>query len=256
MTLTTAALARFAQCGYKHLLVDIEGVPLPPSTRQAVSRAVRKAIQLELCGGAIQAEGGAGRQSTPTPPQSRQNAPGSIASIVDGEMATVALTPQESARGMRSVTDKVEYSTRRLFGLWNSVVRPRIDFTHLNRPFELGLGGAVITGHIEIMGATSIRATKVRTRRPEVGEAERDLGLILQAIAAGAETVTVDYLIESDKRLAVDRQTFALTAGQVESTRERVKAAAAAIEMGVFLPADTSDWRCISCPLRAVCRYV
>ena len=26
MTLTTAALARFAQCGYKHLLVDIEGM--------------------------------------------------------------------------------------------------------------------------------------------------------------------------------------------------------------------------------------
>jgi CRISPR/Cas system-associated exonuclease Cas4 (RecB family) len=79
--------------------------------------------------------------------------------------------------------------------------------------------------------------------------------LILQAIAAGAERVTTDYLIESDL-LAVDRQEWSLSDAQVEMARERVKAAVKAIEAGVFLPADASDWRCVSCPLRPCCRYV
>ena len=235
MTLTTAALARFSQCGHKHKLVDIEGLPLPPSTRQAVSRSVRRLIQDAL--------------SWP------QEAPQSIAGVVAGEMATVALTAAEIERGMRSVTDKVEYSTRRLFNLWWSVVRPRITHTHLYRAFELGISGATVTGHIEIQEARAVRATKVRTRRPEASEAERDLGLILQCIAASAETVTVDYLVETDK-LAVDRQEFTLSAGQVEMARERVKCAVQAIEAQTFLPADLSDWRCLACPLRQVCRYV
>ena len=217
MTLTTGQLAIFSQCGHKFKLTS-EGVPLPPSTRQAVSRSVRQAIQFELCGGAIQAEGGAGRQSTPTPPQSHHP---SLDSIVAGEMAQVAITPAEASRGLKTTTDRVLHSTARLFHLWRAVVRPRIFHTHLHRPFELGIGGAIVAGHIEIQAAGGIRATKIRTRRPDAGEAERDLGLILQAIAADAENVTVDYLIEGDK-LSVDRQEFTLSGNQVELARERV----------------------------------
>jgi len=240
MILTTAALARFSQCGHKYSLVDVQSVDIPATTRQAVSRSVRAAVQQDL------------RQNTP---QSSRIEPGSIAAIVAGEMAKVALTPTEASRGMKTATDRVAYSATRLFGLWRAVVKPRIHHTHLNRPFELGIGGATITGTIEIQEAGGVRATKVRTRRPEKGEAERDVGLILQAIAAGAERVTVDYLGEADT-LAVDRQEFTLAASQVEMARERVKAAVASIDAGIFLPADASDWRCTSCPLHAVCRYV
>ena len=234
MTLSTGELARFSQCGHKYLLAS-QGVPLPPSTRQAVSRAVRCLIQDAL--------------SRPS------EAPQSISGVVAGEMATVALTDAESARGWKTTSDRVEYLVTRLFHLWNSVVKPRIKPTHLGRKFELGIGFATITGTIEIQEAKDVRATKVRTRRPEAGEAERDLGLIFQAIAAGAETVTVDYLVEA-AALAVDRQSFTLSAGQVEMARERVKAAVQAVEAQVFLPADLSDWRCQSCALRPVCRYV
>jgi hypothetical protein len=170
-------------------------------------------------------------------------------------MATVALTEAESARGWKTTSDRVEYSVTRLFHLWNSVVKPRIKPTHLGRKFELGIAGATITGTIEIQEAGGIRATKIRTKRPTENEAERDTGLILQCIAAQAETVTVDYLIESEK-LAVDRQTFSLADHHVESTRERVKAAVGAIEAGVFLPAEADSWKCLSCPLRMVCRFV
>jgi hypothetical protein len=156
---------------------------------------------------------------------------------------------------MKTTTDRVAYSATRLYGLWRACVKPRIHHTHLGRGFELGIGGATITGTIEIQESGGVRATKVRTRHPEKGESERDVGLILQAIAAGAERVTTDYLIESDP-LAVDRQEFTLSDSQVEMARERVKAAVAAIEMGVFLPCDTSDWRCTSCPLHAICLYV
>jgi hypothetical protein len=250
MTLTTGELSRFSQCGHKYLLAS-QGVPLPPSTRQAVSRAARKAIQLDLCGGTIQAERSAD-QSTPVPPQSRS---GALEPVVAEEMAQVALTPAEASRGLKTTSDRVLYSVTRLFNLWRAVVKPRITHTHLNRGFELGIGGATITGHIEIQEAGGIRATKVRTRRPEAGEAERDIGLILQCIAAGAQTVTVDYLIEA-ATLSVDRQVFALSDVQVAMARERVACAVQAIKAQTFLPADLSDWRCVACPLRAVCRYV
>jgi CRISPR/Cas system-associated exonuclease Cas4 (RecB family) len=240
MTLTTSALARFSQCGHRYWLTDVEGVDNPATTRMAVSRAVRAAVQQDLL------------QNAPSRP--RETAPW-IGGLSQGEMARVALTPQEAARGMKTTTDRVAYSATRLYGLWRAVVKPRIHHTHLGRGFELGIGGATITGAIEIQEAGGVRSTKVRTRRPEKEESTRDVGLILQAIAAGAERVTTDYLIESDK-LAVDRQEWSLSDAQVEMARERVKAAVKAIEVGVFLPADTSDWRCVSCPLHALCRYV
>lgn len=240
MTLTTAALARFSQCGHRYWLTDVEGVDNPATTRQAVSRAVRAAVQQDL------------RQSAP---QSPQEASHRIDGLAQGEMARVALTAQEASRGMKTTTDRVAYSATRLYGLWRAVVKPRIHHTYLGRGFELGIGGATITGTIEIQEAGGVRATKVRTRRPEKDESARDVGLILQAIAAGAERVTTDYLIESDK-LAVDRQEWSLSDSQVEMARERVRAAVKAIEAGVLLPADAADWRCISCPLHAVCRYV
>ena len=240
MTLTTAALARFSQCGHRYWLTDVEGVDNPATTRMAVSRVVRAAIQQDLSQNA---------------PQSPTIAPGSIEAIAAGEMARVALTPQEAARGMKTTTDRVAYSATRLYGLWRACVKPRITATHLSRPFELSMGGAVVTGRIEIMESGGIRNTKIRTKRPDKEESTRDVGLILQAIAAGAERATTDYLIESDK-LAVDRQEFTLSDGQVEMARGRVRCAVQAIEDQTFLPADLSDYRCVSCPLRAVCRYV
>ena len=240
MTLTTAALARFSQCGHRYWLTDVEKVDNPATTRMAVSRTVRAAIQQDLL------------QNAPSRPQETA---GWIGGLSQGEMARVALTPAEAARGMKTTTDRVAYSATRLYGLWRAVVKPRIHHTHLGRGFELGIGGATITGAIEIQEAGGVMATKARTRRPEKGESERDVGLILQAIAAGAERVTTDYLVESDP-LAVDRQEWTLSDAQVEMARNRVKAAAAAVEAGIFLPADAADWRCVSCPLRAVCRYV
>ena len=239
ITLSTGQFATFSQCGHKYLLAS-QGVEIPATTRQAVSRAVRAAIQQDL------------RQNAPSRPQETA---GWVGGLAQGEMARVTLTPQEASRGMKTTTDRVAYSATRLYGLWRACVKPRIIATHLSRPFELGIGGATITGAIEIQEAGGVRATKVRTRRPEKGESERDVGLILQAIAAGAERVTVDYLVEADT-LAVDRQEFTLAASQVEMARERVKAAVASIGAGIFLPSDASDWRCVSCPLHAVCLYV
>ena len=239
ITLSTGQFATFSQCGHKYLLAS-QGVEIPATTRQAVSRAVRAAVQQDL------------RQNAPQSPQEARHW---IDGLAQGEMARVALTPAEAARGMKTTTDRVAYSATRLYGLWRACVKPRIHHTHLGRGFELGIGGATITGTIEIQESGGVRATKVRTRHPEKGESERDVGLILQAIAAGAERVTTDYLIESDP-LAVDRQEWSLSDAQVEMARNRVKAAAAAIEMGAFLPCDTSDWRCTSCPLHAICLYV
>lgn len=239
MTFTDAEFATFSQCGHRYKLTSIESVPHYPATRQLVSRIVRDAIQAEL-------------RAHHEPQQTRQLLERLTTTHLGSD---VSLTELEASHGNRWVFEQTLKSATRLFGLWRAVVLPKVAHTHLNRPYELSIGGATITGRIEIQEATQIRATRVRSKRPAAGEAALDYRLIFAAIAAGVEGVEVNFLIDTEK-LAVDRQEFCLTEAQVESARLRVDAMRQSIESGCFLPSDSSSWKCLACQLRPVCKYV
>lgn len=250
MTITASALARFYRCGELYRLAS-EGVPLPPTTRQCVSRAVRRAIQADLQSkmdtGALLAT-----------PDARRGLESAVRAHLAGD---VYLTDAEAAAGNRRIFETVMLSAQRVYLMHRAVVAPKIQPAALSRPFELVIGEHSVTGIIEIEEPTGTRATKVRARRPEEGEASRDLSLAIQALAleqmdgTPPSEATVDYLIEA-KELAYVRQTVEFEGGMLAAAESRVKAALQAIEQGAFVPVDSQAWYCRSCQLRPVCRYV
>lgn len=239
------AFSTFQQCGHKYRLTQIDGVPYFPTTRMLVSRIVRAAIAAELRSGEIEESVDQRRQRT------RQM----VESLCQQHFTSeVSLTDAEVQRGQRSVFEGMLKKSLELFCLWRAVVRARIQHTHLDRPYELAIGGATITGRIEIQESEQIRATKVRARRP--AEGETDFRLVFAAIAAGVAGAEVTYLIDGGKDLAVDRQYLQVTEALVEAVKMRVNALSVAVSAEVFLPAEPSNWRCRSCQLRPVCHYV
>lgn len=250
MTITAPALARFYRCGELYRLAA-EGVPLPPTTRQAGARAVRQAIQADL-----QAKIDTG--ALLAAPDARRGLETAVRAHLGGD---VYLTDSEAALGNRRIFETVMLSAQRVYLMWRAVAAPKIQPAALSRPFELVVGEHSVTGTIEIEEPTGIRATKVRSRRPEEGEASRDLSLAIQALALEQmdgmppSLATVDYLIDT-KELAYVRQTVEFDGGMLAACQARVKAGLDAAQNAQFLPTDPANWWCRACQLRACCRFV
>lgn len=245
MILTAGQLARFYRCGELYRMADVDRIPYPPGTSQIVSRVVRQAIQDDMrtkqVTGAIMAT-----------PEARANLEGITRTHLTGE---TFLTEQQASTGNRRIYETVLLSAQRCYLMWRAVVSNRLTPVSLNREFSLSVGAHEITGIVEMEDPNGIRATKVRTRRPEEGEASRDLSLAIQAMALSASHVIVDYLIEAKELLYV-RQEFEVTPEASQAALDRVRAALEAIDLGCFVPAPAEAWWCRSCQLRPCCRYV
>ena len=245
MTLTAQSLAQYFRCGHFFKLTQIEQVPNPPPTWQLVSRIVRDAIQADL---AEKLASGALLATT----DARQGLEAIARRHFQGD---IAWTESEASQGQRRTFEAVMLAAPRMYLMWRAVVAPKIDVTGLGIPFELSVGPHVITGIIEIQEPSGLRMTKVRRRSPAAGEASTDLTIAIQALATGADHATVDHLVNTDKMVYV-RQEVEIDGALISATEERIKSTLAALEEGVYLPADSGAWWCRACPLRPVCRYV
>jgi len=242
---TAQEIVSYLRCGEFHRLTAIEGVPTPPSTRQIVSRAVLAAIQADL---AHKIAHGCVLETA----VARQNLERLVGSHLAGECA---LSAEEAAMGNRRIFERVLLSAQRVYLLWRGTVASRIEPMHLQRPFTLNFDASHVTGIIEIEEVRGFRATKVRSRRPEEGEASRDLALAIQSLALDGAPATVDYLIEA-KELAYVRQVVEFDGGMLAAAQERVRIALQMAEAGVYLPAPADAWYCQKCSLRMCCCYV
>lgn len=237
MIVSASELYRFYRCGHLYQLIDIDGVPNPPTTRQLISRIVRDGVKADL-----------------TAWQEASAAARSLKNDTERHFAqTVAYTRAEAAQG-RVRTMEANYTIAlRMYMMWRSTVYQKIASISLQREYSMEIDGDVVTGFIEIEEAGSVRSTRVTTRTPEDGIA--DLRMLIPAVALGKEAAIVDCLIDQ-QRMAYMRQVHEITPEVIEATRERVKAALQAIERGQLVPADSSAWWCRSCQQRPVCRYV
>jgi PD-(D/E)XK nuclease superfamily len=239
MTFTVAQFLRFTRCPALYDLADVQGVPMPPTTRQVVSRAVR-AVVLQEC----QAKIDTGAISEVK--EARQR----VERAVQAEMAQdIAYTREEAARGQRTAFERALRSAAALVNLWRAAVSPRIQPVWVSVWF-----GNPLSGALEIVEQSNVRLTRVRSRRPAADEAQHDVAVAIH-MAAYVQPVIVDYLIEADP-LVVDRQTVEYDEAKVVALRERVRQMVACVEAGVFPPTDPAYWRCQSCSLRMCCRYV
>ena len=240
MTFTVSQFLRFTRCPALYDLADVQGIPMPPTTRQVVSRAVR-AVVLQECQTKINC--GAIHDAK----QGRQL----VEQSVQAQMAQdIAYTREEAARGQRTAFERAFRSSSALVNLWRAAVAPRIQPAVVSSLFDW----ASLSGVFEVVEFGNVRLTRVRSRRPSADEAQYDITVAVHMAASG-KTVIVDYLIESDP-LVVDRQTVEYDEAKVVALRERVRQMVACVEAGVFPPTDPAYWRCQSCSLRACCRYV
>ena len=253
MTFTAAQLRTFSVCGERYRLENIEGLPVYPTTRQIVSRIVRAGIQADL----------AAKLATGTL-LSSQDAYGAIQAAARAHISSeVALTPAQVSSGNSRVFQQVAYQATRLGMMHHSVVAPRIEPTHLSRVVSCELGGHTLTAVVEIQeGSRTIRATKVRSRKPEDGESEGDIGLLIQALGLDRETghmpdsAIVTYLVDGGKEVGILKQEVEIDPNRVAALEHRVRQASAASESRVYSPADPQSWQCRSCAHRMYCLYV
>jgi hypothetical protein len=236
MTFTVSQFLHFTRCPALYELADIQGVPMPPTTRQVVSRAVR-AVVLQECQTKIDTG------SISDIKEGRQR----VDRAVQAEMAQdIAYTQEEAESGQRTAFEKAFRSAYALVNLWRVAVAPRIQPVAVSVWF-----GKPLRGEFEITEQSNVRLTRVRSRRPAPNEALHDITVAVHMAASG-KTVIVDYLIEADP-LVVDRQTVEYDESRVVALRERVNLMARCVD---FPPTDPAYWRCQSCSLRACCRYV
>jgi CRISPR/Cas system-associated exonuclease Cas4 (RecB family) len=247
VTFTLGAFLRFSQCGHRYWLQDVEGVQVLPRARQAVSQAVRRAIHADLT---ARMETG----SFLSTQEARQSIEMAVRLIVS---SGVDYTPQEVTLGQSRASDAILFAATRMYMMWRAVVASKVEPVSVGKPFSLELAGHSITGTIDIEEAGLVRITKVRGRRPEAHETENDIGALISTLAAfhPIPQVEVDFLIDH-KEAGLVRQQVEINPQRIAALEERVMATAQAVEAGVFLPAETGSWKCASCPLRQVCRFV
>ena len=240
MTFTVAEFLHFSRCPALYELHHLQGVPMPPTTRQIVARSVREVVLQEL-----QAKIDTG--AIPDAREARQR----VERVVEDQMAQdIAYTSEEANRGQRTAFEKAFRDTMALLHLWRVAVAGRIQPVAVRSSFmDHGM-----TGEFEIVEVGNIRTLRVRQHRPAAGESQHDLGAIVQAVASG-KSVVVDYLIDSDP-LVVDRQIVEFDGAKLAALHERIALMARCVEAGRFPPADPAYWRCQNCSLRTCCRYV
>jgi RecB family exonuclease len=176
----------------------------------------------------------------------------------------MSLSEDEAALGMNRVRGKLINEAVRLAHIHHTYIAPHLEPTQVQRDFAIEIAGHTVTGRIDIQeGSRTLRDTKVSGRSPAKDEADRSLQLTIYAMAAAQldgvvpNSLHLDYLVNTAQPSVVKLQT---TRGrhQFFAVEERVKAAVRAIESGVFVPANPTDWWCSPsyCPHFLGCKFV
>lgn len=253
MTFTPTSLNILSQCGEKFRLRYIERINLAPTVRMVIGRIVDTLVTRNL-------ERRKNRQPS-APPKLADVSP-LVQDIVIRE--ELRLTEEQAQRGLRKTVQEIEYSALRMAQLHHACVAPKLNPTHLQRPFTVQVGGHQLSGQLDIQESLrSVRDTKVRTRAPNADEAGRSLQLSCYALAVaeldGAipSALCLDVLVDSQEPKV---RTLMSTRNreQLVHIGDRMELAARVIKSGDFVPCEPDNWRCSPhyCEYYSICRYV
>jgi PD-(D/E)XK nuclease superfamily len=253
--LTVTSLLQLSQCGEQYRQRYIQKIRTAPNYSLILGRAVDSTVMLDL---KYKIKTGKLLNVDEITDLTRAAVEDII--LQDGIM----LTQDEVAKGMSRVRAELTREAVMLAHIHHTHVAPRLEPTQVQREFEVDIAGHTITGRMDIQeGSRSIRDLKVTGRTPPSDDAERSLQLTVYAMACAQldgripDRLYLDYLVHTAKPSIVKLET---TRGrhQFYAVEERVKAAAAAIEAGNFVPAGPDSWYCSErfCPFFMGCKYV
>lgn len=249
-------LNMMSRCGEQYRRRYIEHEIIPPGIASIVGSATDKAVSADL-----QNKIDAGELLPDE--QVAEIARDNVAREV--EHGQVLLTPEEALEGLKAVKGKAIDKAVRLSRLHHKDLAPRLAPTHVQRGWRVELKGYPrdLIGYIDIQeGLKTVRDTKTTGKAPPQDAAETSDQLTMYAMAClvldGAipERLALDHLVDTKVPKLVTLETRR-TADDFTSILARVETALFALERGVFVPAQQTDWCCNPrwCGFAPSCRY-
>lgn len=186
--------------------------------------------------------------------------------VVESEWTsrTLVFTADEKAAGESATKGAILDKAVRLASLHAREIAPKINPIHVARKWAIEVPGFPfdLVGEIDVQEKEGPRDTKTSAKSPVANIADLSDQLTMYSLAIKVldgvtpERVGLDYLI--DNKIPVAKSfTSKRDDDDFRILMNRVENAASAIQSGVFVPAQPTDWRCSMkwCGFAPTCRY-
>jgi len=186
--------------------------------------------------------------------------------VVESEwkLRTIVMTADEKAAGESATRGAVIDKSIRLAALHAREIAPKINPIHVARKWSIEIPGFPfdLVGEIDVQEKEGPRDTKTSGKSPVANIADlSDQGTMYSLALKVLDGVTperfvLDYLVDNKTPVA---KSFTSTRNDDDFRvlMSRIENAAEAIQKGVFVPAQPTDWRCSMkwCGFASTCRY-
>src|SRR5574340_1541689 len=137
--------------------------------------------------------------------------------------STVDLTEEQARIGQRRVFEGMLLSVTRLMTVWRALVGQKADPVMLSPVRTIETGNHLVSASCEYRERDgTIRFTTIRSRKPELGDASRNLAVLSAGLAFGVERAVVDYLIDTTE-LGYVKPEVQFEPGMLAAAEERLK---------------------------------
>jgi RecB family exonuclease len=258
--LHVSGLNLLSKCGVAFENRVLKGLPEPRSVSLAVGSAVDRAVTLDLT---------SKQQTGSLLPDADVKDIARDAAVGEWERGDINLSEEDADEGWKGSKDEAIDAAVDMAAYHHVNAAPAIQPTHVQRAWVLdiaGMGDVQLAGTIDIQeGMKSIRDTKTSAKSPNKDTAEKSLQLTTYALAVRAldgripDTVNLDYVVRTPKRH--DMKLVQLEARRTDDDLphliQRIQAAAATIQSGMFTPAPVDAWWCSRkfCGYWSICPY-
>lgn len=256
-TISPSKLDMYFRCGEQYRRRYIEREIIPPGVALVKGRAVHKASEVNFT------QKISSREDLPVDVLTDAAAQ-EVDVVVAGE--GIALTPEETGRGVARVKDEIRDRAVALARLLHKRIAPTIQPVLVERfvKLELPRHSHDLTGRLDLADeAGFIRDLKTASRSKNADEVAQSAQLTYYAAAykrlmqkepAG---VTLEVLVDK-ARPAVQRLEATRTVADKRVFLNKINAMLAGLKAGVFLPAAPGSWACSPryCGYWSTCPYV
>ena len=254
--LSISQLNMMSRCGEQYRRRYVMGEKIPPGISLVVGRAVDGSVNRNL----QRVIDGAGLMSF-------QEVLDTAAGEFDNSFkeTEVMFTPDESIEGVGRVVGAAKDKAIRLSSLHATYAAPSIRPTHIQREVRVEIPDSPmdLIGYIDVQeGTTAIRDTKTAAKTPPANTADKSDQLTIYAMmgyvldGAIPDRLVLDYLVDTKvPKYAPFISTRTLD--DFNPVLRRIEAALMALEKGVFIPAQETDWGCSPrwCGYWETCQY-
>ena len=234
-------LSMMFRCGEQYRRRYVENEICPPGVALLVGSATHKGVEVNM---RCKLESGEAADAAAVADAARDHVVGRW------ETEGVDLDEEERSRGEGVVRGEAVQTAVDLSLLHYREIAPKIGPTHVERPWVVELKNfhRDLAGRIDLQERGRIRDTKTFKRTPPAGAADDSDQLTMYALAGSVLDGAIPELrLDALVKLKVSKAiTFSTqrSAQDLAVLLRRIERFSEALDRGVFLPADQSNWCC------------